>query len=77
MQDNETMTVRGGRYMQPIVLRGGEASRHTATGKMLKKLHTPPGEARITAVSADLSEATLLHPEQSEDVQELDKVITK
>jgi hypothetical protein len=30
-----------------------------------------------TAVFADLSTATLLHPDQSEDVQELDKVITK
>jgi hypothetical protein len=44
---------------------------------MLKKPDTPLGEALITAVSTDLSEATLLHPEQSENVQELDKVITK
>ena len=44
--------------------------------RILKKPDTPLGEARITVVSLDLSTATLLHPEQLEDVQELDKVIT-
>jgi hypothetical protein len=65
------------RYMKLIVFREGQESKHSTTGRMLKKPDTPLGEARITAVSTDLSAATLLHPERSEDVQELDKVITK
>ena len=65
------------RYMKLIVFREGQESKHPMTGKMLKKPDTPLGEALITAVSTDLSAATLLHPERSEDVQELDKVITK
>jgi Curli production assembly/transport component CsgG/Glucodextranase, domain B len=65
------------RYMKLIIFREGQESKHPTTGRMLKKPDTPLGDARITAVSTDLSKATLLHPEQSEDVQELDKVITK
>jgi hypothetical protein len=34
------------------------------------------GEARITVVADDLSEAVLLRPEQIGDVRELDRVIT-
>ena len=41
------------------------------------KPHAVLGEARITAVSDDLSEAILLLTEQTGDVRELDKVITK
>ena len=63
--------------MKLIVFREGPESQHPTTGRRLKKPDTPLGEARITAVSTDLSAATLLHSEQSEDVQELDKVITK
>ena len=65
------------RYMKLIVFREGQESKHPTTGRRLKKPDTSLGEARITAVSTDLSAATLLHPERSEDVQELDKVITK
>jgi hypothetical protein len=64
------------RYMKLIVFRAGEDLMRPPTGRLLKK-DTILGEARITAVSADLSEATLLQAVQAGDVQELDQVITK
>jgi hypothetical protein len=65
------------RSMKLLVFREGLEFKHPTTGRMLKQPDTSLGEARITAVAADLSAATLLHPEQAEDVQVLDKVITK
>jgi hypothetical protein len=64
-------------YMKLIVFREGEERQHPLTGKMLHKPHAVLGEARITAVSDDLSEAVLLRTEQTGDVRELDRVITK
>ncbi len=65
------------RHMKLIIFREGEERQHPLTGKMLHKPHAVLGEARITAVSDDLSEAILLLTEQTGDVRELDKVITK
>lgn len=65
------------RYMKLIVFREGEERQHPLTGKRLQKPHAVLREARITAVADDLSEATLLLTEQTGDVRELDRVITK
>jgi len=65
------------RDMKLIVFREGEVDEDRTAGQIPKKLDTRLIEARITKVSADSSQATLLHPEQSEAVQKLDKVITK
>jgi TolB-like protein len=65
------------RYMKLIVFREGEERQHPLTGTMLQKPHAVLGEARITAVADDLSEAVLLRTEQTGDVRELDRVITK
>jgi hypothetical protein len=65
------------RYMKLIVFREGEERQHPRSGKMLQKPHAVLGEARITVVANDLSEAVLLRTEQTGDVRELDRVITK
>jgi hypothetical protein len=65
--------------MQPgtklIVFREGKKIAHG--GKILQTPAPLLGEARITAISADLSEARLLPSVQSAEIQESDRVITK
>jgi hypothetical protein len=65
------------RNMKLIVYRDGEALQHPRSGKIFQKPDTILGEARIIAVSPDLSKATLLPSKQTVHVQEADKVITK
>jgi hypothetical protein len=63
--------------MRLIIFREGKEVKHPVTGRMLRPPAKVIGEARITAVSDDLSEAIVQRVEPSEDVRELDKVITK
>ncbi len=65
------------RYMKLIVYRAGEEVQHSGTGRLLHKPEVILGEARITAVSDNLSEATLLSSQRAGNVHESDKVITK
>ena len=65
------------RNMKLIVYRDGETLQHPRSGKIFQKPDTILGEARIIAVSPDLSKATLLPSQQTVHVQEADKVITK
>jgi hypothetical protein len=65
------------RYMKLIVYRAGEEVQHPGTGRLLHKPEVILGEARITAVSDDVSEATLLSSQWVGNVHESDKVITK
>ena len=53
------------RSMKLIVYRDGEAVQHPRSGKMLHKPDTILGEARIIAVSPELSKATLLPSKQT------------
>ena len=64
------------RYMKLIVFRSGKTLKHPRTGRLLRKPDTVLGEARIVAVTPDLSEAILLSTESGK-VRELDMVITK
>jgi TolB-like protein len=65
------------RYMKLIVFRPGETLKHPRTGQLLRKPDTILGEARIVAVTEDVSEAVLLSSKASVQVQESDNVITK
>jgi hypothetical protein len=65
------------KYMKVMVFRDGEMIRDPRDERLRRKPGRRMGEARIEAVSADLSRAILLQPEESGDVQKLDRVITK
>jgi hypothetical protein len=63
--------------MKLLIFRPGQEFTHPQTGRLLKKPDVILGEARITAVSPDLSEALVLPSEAPGDVRESDMVITK
>jgi hypothetical protein len=63
--------------MKLILYRKGKALKDPRTGKIRKKPAKRLGEARIQAVSAELSEALLLQPDIADKLQELDMVVTK
>jgi hypothetical protein len=63
--------------MKLLIFRPGQEFKHPQTGRLLKKPDVILGEARITAVSPDLSEAQVLPSEAPGDVRESDMVITK
>ncbi len=65
------------RFMKLLIFRLGQEFKHPQTGRLLKKPDVILGEARITAVSPDLSEALVLPSETLGDVRESDMVITK
>ena len=65
------------RSMKLLIFRPGQEFKHPQTGRLLKKPDVILGEARITAVSPDLSEALVLPSEVPGDVRESDTVITK
>jgi hypothetical protein len=65
------------RFMKLLIFRPGQEFKHPQTGRLLKKPDVILGEARITAVSPDLSEALVLPSETLGDVRESDMVITK
>ena len=65
------------RSMKLLIFRPGQEFKHPQTGRLLKKPDVILGEARITAVSPDLSEALVLPSEGLGDVRESDMVITK
>lgn len=65
------------RYMKLIVFRVGKTLQHPRTGRILRKPDTILGEARIVAVTEDLSEAVLLSSQALKQVQGSDHVITK
>ena len=65
------------RFMKLLIFRPGQEFKHPQTGHLLKKPDVILGEARITAVSPDLSEALVLPTEALGDVRESDMVITK
>ncbi len=65
------------RYMKLIVFRSGKTLTHPRTGRLLRKPDKLLGEARIVAVTEDLSEAVLLPSETLGNIQASDKVITK
>jgi Glucodextranase, domain B/Curli production assembly/transport component CsgG len=64
-------------HMKLLIFRPGEEFKHPQSGRLLRKPDKIIGEARVTAVTADLSEAILLLSESSGEVQEADRVITK
>ena len=65
-------------HMKLVIFRAGEEVKHPRTGRILQRPDILLGEARITEVSKDLCEVKLLSLKQpGDDVQELDKVITK
>jgi hypothetical protein len=64
-------------HMRLIIFREGDERRHPVTGRMLRKPAKVIGEARITALSDDSSEAIVQRLEPAEEVRERDKVITK
>ena len=64
-------------HMKLLIFRPGEEFKYPQSGRLLRKPDKIIGEARVTAVTADLSEATLLLSESSGEVQEADRVITK
>jgi len=65
------------RFMKLLIFRPGQEVKHPQTGRLLKRPDVILGEARITAVSPDLSEALVLPSETLGDVRESDMVITK
>jgi hypothetical protein len=65
------------RYMKLIVFRAGKTRQHPRTGRILRKPDKILGEARIVAVTEDLSEAVLLPSDAMGDVQASDQVVTK
>jgi Glucodextranase, domain B/Curli production assembly/transport component CsgG len=65
------------RYMKLIIFRPGQELKHPHTGRLLQRPDTILGEARITAVSADLSEALMLISATPGDGEGVDRVITK
>jgi hypothetical protein len=65
------------RSMKLLIFRPGQEFTHPQTGRRLKKPDVILGEARITAVSPDLSEALVLPSEAPGEVRESDMVITK
>jgi hypothetical protein len=65
------------RSMKLLIFRPGQEFTHPHTGRLLKRPDVILGEARITAVSPDLSEALVLPSEAPGDVRESDMVITK
>jgi hypothetical protein len=65
------------RYMKLIVFRAGQTLTNPRTGRLLRKPDEVLGEARIVAVSQDLSEAVLLSSEGLEHIREADQVMTK
>lgn len=69
------MAVR--KSMRLHIFRRGKELKHPVTGKILGAPSKTLGEARIEAVFDDFSQATMMHSEQSSDVQQLDQVITK
>jgi hypothetical protein len=65
------------RYMKLIVFRSGQTLKHPRTGRLLRKPDKVLGEARIVAVTEDLSEAVLIPSKALGRIQESDQVITK
>lgn len=65
------------RYMKLIVFRAGRTLTNPRTGRLLRKPDKVLGEARIVAVTKDLSEAVLLPSEGLGHIQEADQVMTK
>jgi hypothetical protein len=65
------------RYMRLLIFRPGETFTHPRSGRLLRRPDTILGEAQITTVTTDLSEATVLSSEQLGNVRESDRVITK
>jgi hypothetical protein len=63
-------------HMKAVLFRD-EALIHPVTGKSLGQATAPLGEARIEAVADEFSQATLLPSEQSYEVKQLDRFITK
>jgi tetratricopeptide (TPR) repeat protein len=63
--------------MKLYIFREGKALKHPVTGKILGAPTTSLGEARITAVYDEFSQATLVQEPSSDAIQQLDKVITK
>jgi hypothetical protein len=64
-------------YMRLIVFRDGGVVVDPRTERVRRRPGKRMAEARIAAISADLSEATLLRPDEARDVRQGDKVITK
>jgi hypothetical protein len=63
--------------MKLYIFREGKVIKHPVTGKVLGSPVTSLGEARITAVYDEFSQATLMQAIPAEAIQQLDKVITK
>jgi hypothetical protein len=63
--------------MKLYIFREGKVIKHPVTGKILGSPTTSLGEARITTVYDEFSQATLMHAIPAEAIQQLDKVITK
>ena len=63
--------------MKLVVFRDGATRKHPSTGKPMHEPERLLGEARITAVSDDLSEALWLPSVSPQGVQKFDRVITK
>jgi hypothetical protein len=63
--------------MKLYIFREGKVVKHPVTGKILGSPTTSLGEARITAVYEEFSQATLMPDASSDAIQQLDKVITK
>lgn len=64
-------------YMKLIVFRDGGVVIDPRTERLRRRPGKRMAEARIETISADLSEAVLLQPDEARDVQQGDKVITK
>jgi Glucodextranase, domain B/Curli production assembly/transport component CsgG len=64
-------------HMKLLLFREGKALKDPRSGKIRKKPAKRLGEARIKAVSTELSEALLLQPDIADKLQEYDKVVTK
>ncbi|MCZ6871980.1 MAG: hypothetical protein O7G88_00390 [bacterium] len=65
------------RYMKLIVFRSGKTLKHPQTGRLLRKPDKVLGEARIVAVTQELSEAVLIPSKGLGRIRASDKVITK
>jgi hypothetical protein len=63
--------------MKLIVFREGKTISHPITGRLLQTPSERLGEARVTSVFKDLSEATLLSEVKGQQVKQKDKVMTK
>jgi hypothetical protein len=63
--------------MKLIVFREGKTISHPITGRLLQTPSERLGEARVTSVFKDLSEATLLSEIKGQQVKQKDKVMTK